>query len=81
MAGVAEEPVDADFEQAAIYRIDVPSEKDCCPSNTRETVPVFTQMASCWLIISTMAVSFVWAMALASGCQTVGITYSAYAGR
>ena len=27
MAGVAEEPVDADFEQAAIYRIDVPSEK------------------------------------------------------
>lgn len=58
VAGVAEEPVDADFEQAAIYRIDVPSEKDCCPSNTRETVPVFTQMASCWLIISTMAVSF-----------------------
>lgn len=27
VAGVAEEPVDADFEQAAIYRIDVPSEK------------------------------------------------------
>lgn len=27
VAGVAEEPVDADFEQAAIYKIDVPSEK------------------------------------------------------